>query len=417
MVTTSPLPVIERVHLLDALRGFAIFGMWIVNMTVDVGWSYRIDLMPMTPLDFSAVTVVEGLMGGKFFTIFSFLFGVGVYVQIERLRARGAGHLAFLLRRSAALLLIAYLAIALTLRVWILVDYAVMGVALLPFVGRAPRTVLFAAVACFAIGLVSGTVVPIHQELSALRAEAARRGASMATAARMLEQEDLERALEREPAIRASPFLPSARLSLARSVESHADWRYYVERLGVLGLMLFGFYVAQRGAVWDAGVRRAMARRVLPWFLGVGAACSLYAAAAIDFGLANRFSVPSRLLADSLRDPVGATLMGLGFAAAFALFFDAGRFQRLLSPLAAVGRTALSCYLVTFLVSAFLNLGWGLGLFGSLMPAFGFTLVLVAFPFLAEAARAWLRYFRFGPAEWLWRSMTYGRWQPMRVHT
>ena len=48
LTPTAPLVTSERVHLLDALRGFAIFGMWIVNVTVDVGWSYRLELMPMT---------------------------------------------------------------------------------------------------------------------------------------------------------------------------------------------------------------------------------------------------------------------------------------------------------------------------------------------------------------------------------
>ena len=101
--------------------------------------------MPMDASDFTVVVIVNLFFSGKFFTIFSFLFGVGVFVQIERVRARGAKHIPFSLRRSLGLLFIAYVGIAGTIRPWILVSYAVLGIALLLFVNRSLKVILSAA--------------------------------------------------------------------------------------------------------------------------------------------------------------------------------------------------------------------------------------------------------------------------------
>ena len=141
-------------HLLDALRGFAIFGMWIVNTTVDVGWYYQIEFMTLPLSDLVTVIVIESLFSGKFFTIFSLLFGVGVFVQVERLRGRGRNIATFMIRRSLGLLVISLVAIALTfsgMDSWS--DYAVVGLTLLIVFDRSPATILKLGIACFAFAI------------------------------------------------------------------------------------------------------------------------------------------------------------------------------------------------------------------------------------------------------------------------
>lgn len=412
---TAPVSGKERVHVLDVLRGFAIFGMWIVNMTLDVGWSYRIELMPMTVHDKMAAALVQLLFSGKFFTIFSFLFGVGVFIQVERIRARGGNHVALFLRRVGGLLVIAYLAIAATARVWILVDYAVIGIALLFFVDRTPRTMLIAAVACVVVGIVPSVVVPEYQDLEELRTEARAQGITVEAAALRADRAAIERGLGREPGIRSATFVESSEVALRRSIESHTDWRYYFERLGVLSLMLVGLCVAKVGAVWDPSVRESVARRFAPWLLGVGLAATLVAWAITDLGVGDRFAHGQRIAGQALMDPIGSSAMGLGYAAVLVLLFGRGAWRRLLDPFGAVGRMALTCYLFTVLSGSFIALGWGLGMFGRMMPAAGVLVVLILFPLLALACNWWMRHFRFGPAEWVWRCMTYGRLQPLRL--
>lgn len=415
MASNAPLPASERVHLLDALRGFAIFGMWIVNMTVDVGWSYRIELMPLAQPDFAVVTLVQLLFSGKFFTIFSFLFGVGVFVQIERAKARGDNRVAFFLRRSTGLLIISFLAIAVTLRVWILVDYAIVGIAVLLFADRTPKTILRGATACLLFAVVFSDAIPAYRDLAELRSEAESGGVTVETVAAMRAEEEIERGLARDARVRSGTFLESARISVVRWVEAQGDPDSWVERIGILGLMLIGLYVAQRGAVRGVEIRRDIARRTLPWLLGIGAVCTLYSVISIDFDVGNSFSTSQRIVEQTFRGWFGSSLMGLGYAAAFTLLFDREKYRRGLSSFAPVGRMALTCYIVTNLVAEYINLGWGLGQFGNLGPTFGFVFVLLAFPVMAAGAHQWLEYFRFGAAEWLWRSLTYARLQPMRL--
>lgn len=414
-IDAAPVASQERVQVLDVLRGFAILGMWAVNMTIDVGWIYRIEFMPMTATDSAVVVIVKLLMSGKFYTIFCFLFGIGALVQIERVQARGGKHVAFYLRRSFGLLLIASVATAATVYAGVLVDYAILGVALLLFADRSPRTILIAALVCFAISFAFVEVAGGVDELGELRAYAQEQGMTLEAAIAAQEEADAARGIAREPSIRSAPFLRQSRALLSNSFERYGDWSYYPESLGTLGLMLLGLYVARRGAVWKPDVRQAIASRALPWLLGAGATAAVVAVVMNDFGFGSKTSLAQRILWPMLQDPVGAVSLGLGYAALVVLLFEKESWHRLLARLAPVGRMALTCYLLSNLLSSFINFGWGLGQFGELMPAAGLLIVAILSPLLILACTWWLDRFRFGPIEWLWRSLTYGSLQKMKV--
>jgi uncharacterized protein len=89
MPDMKPILSDERVELLDVLRGLAIFGMFTVNMTVDSVWSDNLREMELALLDFVALVFVDLFTKGKFITIFSFLYGIGFFVQMERAGSRG----------------------------------------------------------------------------------------------------------------------------------------------------------------------------------------------------------------------------------------------------------------------------------------------------------------------------------------
>jgi uncharacterized protein len=89
--------------------------------------------------------------------------------------------------------------------------------------------------------------------------------------------------------------------------------------------------------------------------------------------------------------------------------------RRILAPLAAVGRMALSNYLLQSILGSLLFYSFGFALFGTTGPLANLLLTLPVFALQIVLSNAWLRKFRFGPAEWLWRSMTYGKVQSMRI--
>jgi uncharacterized protein len=120
------------------------------------------------------------------------------------------------------------------------------------------------------------------------------------------------------------------------------------------------------------------------------------------------------------------SLMGLGFfignpalagcyVAVIVLLARTSPGRRLLAPLAAVGRMALSNYLLQSVLGSLLFYSFGLGLFGTTGPLANLLLTLPIFALQIVLSNAWLRRFRFGPAEWLWRTMTYGKLQPLRL--
>jgi uncharacterized protein len=112
---------------------------------------------------------------------------------------------------------------------------------------------------------------------------------------------------------------------------------------------------------------------------------------------------------------VGTPAMSLAYVCAVVLLFQRRPWQRRLLPLAAVGRMALTNYLAQSVVGVALFYGVGLGLYGKVGPTLLVALSVTTIAVQSVVSRWWLARFRFGPAEWVWRSLTYGRAQPMRV--
>jgi len=102
------------------------------------------------------------------------------------------------------------------------------------------------------------------------------------------------------------------------------------------------------------------------------------------------------------------------YVSAVALLMSRPAWNRRLSVLAPVGRMALTTYLSQSAISTFLFYGWGLGLIGRVGPALCIPLTLSIFSAQILFSRWWLQRFRFGPVEWLWRSLAYGKPQPMK---
>ena len=148
-------------------------------------------------------------------------------------------------------------------------------------------------------------------------------------------------------------------------------------------------------------------RRALPWALGVGAAANAGFVAAQELAAPRVPSWPAT--AGVAAYLVGAPALSFAYAAALALALRQPWARRLLSPLGAVGRTALSNYLLQSLVCTTLAYGYGGRLYGTVGPARACLLALAIAAAQIPLSVWWLRRYRFGPAEWLWRAVTYLR--------
>ena len=177
------------------------------------------------------------------------------------------------------------------------------------------------------------------------------------------------------------------------------------------GLMLIGMALFKLG-VLTAQRSTKYYRNLLITGFGVGLPL-------VVLGMVNNFANGwtleySRFIGSQF-NAIGSIGVSLGYIAIIMLVAKSGRFDGVIRPFSAIGRTALSNYLFQTVVATTIFYGHGLGLFGQVERTGQLLIVLGIWTAQLIISPIWLRQFRFGPAEWLWRSLTYGKLQPMQV--
>jgi uncharacterized protein len=390
--TVGPIAEHARIEVLDILRGFAIFGILLVNMasfSSAQGFPGYI-APPLEPVDQLVSGLIIFLAEQKFYSLFSLLFGLGFALQFDRARTRGGRFLPTYLRR---LLILFGFGVAHAVLLWegdILALYAVLGVLLVAFRNRAPRTALIGAGLCLLLWLamqawlyvLSGIPLPKEAD-TALGVSAAQWEAVHANGSYV-------------------------QIAAQRISELLLFWPVFLVVLGpsVFAMFLIGLYLGKRRIFEDLGSHVPLLRRMLRWGLVVGVAGNLAYLLGYNGTRLGFLSEAAIVL--------GAPALCLFYVAAICLLVQRAGWQRRLTPLAPVGRMALSNYLLQSLVATTIFYGYGLGLFGRVGPVLGLLLTVAIYAVQVLLSEWWMRRFRFGPAEWLWRSLTYARRQPMR---
>lgn len=407
----GPIRPKERIEIIDILRGFALFGVLLANMSVDLPWSFLFAERWSGLADQVALQFVHFLVSAKAAELFSFLFGLGFALQMGRAESHGARFAPRYRRRLVVLLLIS-LVHYLVGGNEILHIYAVLGFLLLLFRSRSLRTVLIVAFICLLISPAYDTAVA---GIRALRL------ADPQTTQQVI-REDTQRAAEtkawNEQGLRVHSR-GSFREITAYNARDFA--RYIFSRfpltlwLGyIFPAFLLGLYAGRRRILENIPEHLPFIRNVLWWGLGIGLLC-MSVHFVVEHLLANpAWPFLTHQLA-GLHWTVGALALCLSYAAAITMLFQHEGGKKWLTPLAAVGRLALSNYLLQTVFAVLIFYSYGFGLYGKVGPLGGAVMALLIFPFQILLSLWWLRRFRFGPAEWLWRSLTYGKLQPMRV--
>ena len=393
----------ERIALLDVLRGVAIFGMFTVNMTADLAWGSTFREQSLDIKDGTVMVVIDLLTNGKFITIFSFLFGVGFYLQMERASNLGMPYLAVYLRRLVALFLIGALAIVGGLGAYILIDYSMLGL-LLPLIARRTTRILIASiVVCFTIGIVIDNIDSVTTLM----------GSDRPAQMELIDDSSNQEALgenERDLVYGEGSFKDIAIFRASNLPGNVFSWNS-LRRARLLGLMLLGCYVCRRGAIKDPSVRKKMVRTVFPWLFSVGVIGMVIFLWVRPWP--NADSELLSLIGNLAFWPIGAPVLGLGYVAIITLAMEKEAWQRVLLPFAHVGKLALTNYLFHGFVIAAFTYQWGFGLYGEMGPFWGLMVVFAIFPIMIIASSWWTKRFLFGPMEWLWRSLTYGHIQSL----
>ncbi|HJV22619.1 MAG TPA: DUF418 domain-containing protein [Holophagaceae bacterium] len=396
----------ERIEVMDVLRGFALLGVFCVNMLY---FAQPMELHFLRPLARHPSPWTFGILlclaQGKFYSLFSFLFGLGFAVQLERLGARGEDGPRRYRRRLRVLLALGLLH---GILIWpgdILAMYALIGFALTRFARtteRALRLWILALVAFLTVAGVAWGAAMLRE------AHAAPDLAAKAAAEQLQHTEATIQASLRAYAQGPFPVLFRQRL---RDLAAN-----YALTLGIsphiLALFLLGLLTARLGFLAPTTRHLGTLRRVAAWGLGLGLPLNLIYTLAMAQGPAGPAN-PWGLVALGLYIP-GAILLCLGYAAglALALRHPAGAW---LGALAWPGRMALTCYLAHSVVFTLVFNAYGLGLYGRVGLGPALAMAFALWLALIPLCRAWLTRFRMGPAEWVWRSLTYGNAQRFRV--
>ena len=413
--TINPTVGIERIEILDVLRGFALFGVVVVNMSVD--WSWSDSFVTQTPglADDTITHLLKVFATGKFITVFTFLFGLGTVMQMQRIAARGARYLPIMLRRLLVLLLIGLMHYLLIGWTDILHAYAVLGILLLLFHRCSANTFLIAAVAIMLLNV--GQPRPLLV-MAGERALTSLRGEPDSNQSNIREdgQESLGTREEGESLQQVYRVYAtgSYRDILNANVRDFSDYiRHFALRwwLGSLfPLLLLGAYVARRRILENVEDHLALLRNVFWWGLALGLAGSSLTLLGETLLRNETLSFPVRQF-KSMSDVIGIRALGFAYASGIVLLLQNRKWKERLAPLAAVGRTAFTNYLLQTVAAVALFYSVGLGLYGKVSPVLGACLAVVIFAVQVKVSTWWLTKFRFGPAEWLWRSLTYGRLQ------
>lgn len=355
--------------------------------------------LPTAAFDEWARMALAFFVTRKFLTLFSLLFGLGFAVQLMRAEARGADAIPTYIRRLLVLLVIG-LAHG-TLLWWgdILRYYAVLGLALLLVRRASSRALLGGGLALASVGwpLLAWVADPVVRSLR-----------------------------ERLPSSEAANAATFAIFSQGRYTE--VVWRnpvhdlvdlagFWYLPLFVFGAFLLGVWAGRQRLFHKPEAHRALLRRIFAGALALGLAGNAVTVLWGFFALPERVPVlaePAGLAVVRLLSMTGSVALGVAYAAGFALLFLRPAWRRRLEVLAPVGRMALTNYLLQALVCVPVFYGFGL----AVGPWLGVPGRLATFALLFGAqvvvSRWWLARFRFGPAEWLWRSLTYWQPQPMR---
>jgi uncharacterized protein len=411
----------ERIRLIDAMRGFSLAGIAMVHF----GEQY-LGFMPPPGQPYNihgtADAVLEALswifVRGKGFGIFSFMFGLSFALQMQRAEQRrpGTDFRPRFAWRLFILFAIGWLH-GLAYRGDILTVYAALGIPLMFFYRVRDRWLFVLAVL-----LLVGTP-RITQRLI--------EGPSTAVEIQSLQSRMNAEAVEHWRALATGDVSTMVRLNATTGFRAKWDFQFGVIGRGyqTFGLFLLGLWAGRRRLFEDVEMHRRLFVRLWRWTGALTLLLPLVGGVLFVVGRAGgggQSQQPAGTLPDISSWPIVAGLglfdawnnaMTLFYVASFALLFLRSRWQPRLLRFGPAGRMALSVYVSQTVIGVLIFFGFGLGLLGRFGNRVTIPMGLAVFALQVWASRAWLTRFRFGPLEWVWRSLTWLRLEPFRAST
>lgn len=397
---TGPIKPKERSIILDALRGLALFGICLANFPEFSLYTFLksevTDGMSTAGIDRIVRFLQYVFVDGKFYTLFSLLFGIGFSIIIGNATRRGNSGFLLFYRRMGVLLLIGFLHLMLIWSGDILMLYALLGL-LLPLFRNVPNRGLLIASAVF---LLLPIGIDVVTAMSGVQLSAAVVRVQQQFCAQYGITDDNFGFWLRDAHSYPEVFQFLVQGAFVRMQEFIDGNRAFK----VMGLFLLGFYIGRNRIYANLAQNKWLLKKALIYGLLIGLPTSLpYAWSSLNGHLWG-------LAVHSILYTVSVFPLGIAYVAAFCLWYLHHKESSFFKALATPGQMALSNYIGQSLwgMLIFYGIGFGLGsdvgLSYVLLIATGVYAIELLFSLL------WLRYCQFGPLEWIWRMLTYGKW-------
>ncbi len=411
-IECQPKPNEQRIEFLDILRGIAVLFIYAANIVFFSGYlnfspehQLAWTILPTDRvLDFLNYTLVDG----KFYTIFSLLFGIGCMVQYQSSLAQNKTFAHFFRRRMFWLLILGAIHLCFIWLGDILTLYALLGFVLVYFVDYSDKRLLRWSVILLLLPIVSWVFIHFIQldYPDIFRQGAAQyweyfgfplsewEGKKYPKFLHIFQNESL-----------SDFFIMNIGNSLMRVYQVLDDGRIFK----VLGIFLIGLVAGRHILKNELLQNTTLLKKLAFWGIGIGLPFSVFRTY-IDFFL--KYTSDFWSFMSTVTYAIGTLPLGLGYCSLIVFLYH--KRPKILQHFAPVGRMAFTNYVSQTVISIVLFYGIGFNLAGK----FGFTFVmgicLVIFLIQVLFSKSWLSKFQYGPLEWVWRSLTYGKKQPFR---
>ncbi|HMB39150.1 MAG TPA: DUF418 domain-containing protein [Wenzhouxiangellaceae bacterium] len=399
-----PTAKLDRYVVMDVLRGFALFGVMLVNLYEFGGKDVVITAEQLAALSSAALNErlefwLKLLVYDKANTLFAFLFGLGFWIQMERLEARGAPFKAIYLRRAAILMILGWIHLLFLFNWDILHIYGIAAFILFFSRNLPDRSLLLIGIPLL---LFSRPLVSWAFEIGGITG--------------LFDNPEVAetRLLARQAAAQTGDFFTF----IALMNKDYLIWFMGGGLLGwiayALGRFFMGAWVARRGWIQNASDNLPLFRRWL-WPLLI-AGLLLESAHLLTADLPETMLFGQMELMRTVLHVVATPLIAGGYICAIVLLFHGRSISWLVRPFAPVGQMALTNYLTqsVAIILILTSVGPGLGLAGKAGLSTFLPLVVAFFTAQIVFSLVWMKFFAYGPAEWLWRALTYKTVPAMR---
>ncbi|SDO49978.1 uncharacterized protein SAMN05421507_102725 [Lentzea jiangxiensis] len=373
----------SRLVRLDALRGFALFGILAVNV-----WAFATGYYVSGIADPARDPVIQWIVSmffeTKFYLLFSFLFGYSFTLQADSAARAGAAFWPRMLRRHAGLMAIGSAHAVLLFHGDILTTYAVLGLVLLTLRGISPRRAVWLAVSLLVVSGVLWTLLGVLDVFTHTPIDATEVSARVA---------------ETVTAYQGTPETVVA--EHLRRLPETLQLVVFVQAPSAMAMFLLGFAAGKRQVLAEPRRYRAL----WSWLLRAGAPIGLTGAAFYAYVVVNHPGSGTETLAMGVSILTAPLLTG-AYVAALLRLFD----TRVAEVFAPAGRVALSNYILQSVVLGVVFTAYGLGLVGRLSYGAIAGVVIGVYAIQLVVSALWLRSHRYGPLERLLRTVTTGTW-------